>query len=501
MKLPGGPWESVFSSTEPDVEVHFETNEESEFLIRIIEKKDGAITGTLMQLFKVYVSDKDPGTLLEKFPVPALVFGIHPNGSETNWFLFLDSQSEYVTGNDESVSSGFLALKRRIADSENKIEPILHTMDHKLVVFNKASSQTREALLSSMVLAPLLVSRPTKTIEPVPSSSAEGIMRFGEAKLGKNKEGTMVHEPLVLFKKTMVLGGSDNDRLEALRILIESVLLSGSSAVIADFKNSFSGLREQNPNAKAVSASGFDLTPIGFPTEDFDVPNKVWVNFSELDMESVLELFRVGKTPSAKILKMVSELGVAANWSQLIDTIRIQSPGGDVTRFHLNKAMRIAALIDNIYSGFFNGPNNISTIAKSPDTGIGKAALLRFDGVDNRMRLILFHSLIREIKHFYEHVPKPQPISCMVFVPQARELFPYHQYWQIQRIIEDDLAEMTNFGVGICLATEKGMDLHESIAPKMACEFGIVSGRDVGVRMEKRKPYRVTLRPPVSKTA
>ncbi|MBS3061462.1 MAG: hypothetical protein J4215_02660 [Candidatus Diapherotrites archaeon] len=500
MKTPGGPWETVFAAQQPDVDIRVEFNEESLLLVSVTEKKDGKNTGVVLDLFRAFVSETNPQTLIEKLPFPCIEFGLHTDGSTTYWIVLVDSGTVFSEPDEGKISRLFSEQKKKLESIEEQLKPSVLALDHKFEWLSHAPMDVRSAFFGSLLVPPMIVSR-TKTgpAQQAPVAVSGTIMRFGEMKVGKTKDGALVREPLVLLKKTIIVGGTPKDRSRVLRVLIESVLLSGSAAVIVDSQNSFSGLREPNPNAAEVAESGFELTPIGFPTEEFEVPNKLWVNFSNLDIESMLELYRVGKTPAAKVIKMVFDLGVAANWRQLVDTIKIQSPAADVTRFHLNKAMRLAALIDNSYPGSFNGPNNMSNIARSLETGLGRAAIVHTDKMDNRLRLLVLHGLVRELRHFFEQSPNRQPLSCMLFLPQASEFFPFRETARISRVIEEDLNAMVNFGVGVTVVAEKGMDLHETIPRQMDSEFSIVSGKDVGLRIEKRKPYRVIIRNPLSR--
>ncbi|MDO8625459.1 MAG: hypothetical protein Q7R47_05230 [Candidatus Diapherotrites archaeon] len=499
-KLPNGPWETVFSTKQPEVEISLQTNMESDVAVQIVEKKGENPTGVVLELFKVFVTSTHPQTLVEKLPFLALEFGVHSDRTTTHWFVLCESGSVYCEAGDVSVAAAFADLAKKVSGYEEQLLAAGRQLDVQLIPFSQSDESERSAFWSSLLVQPLLLERTKSyTKAPEPGINPSSVLRYGEVKLGRGKDQTLFREPLSLFKKTIVLGGTLADREGALRVLIESALLSGVPVVVFDASNKFAGLREQNQNAKQVTDSGFDQSPVGFPTEEFEVPSGVWTNFSDLDIDATLELFRVGLTPSAKVIKMVFELAVAVNWTQLIDTIKIQSPAGDVTRFHLNKAMRIAAVMDSLSQGFFGGPNRLEAMTKTLDGGFGYAGIVKMENLDPRLRLLLVHSLSREFKRFFSHPNKAKPVSVLLVFPDATQLFPSTGHGRIQQVIEDDLLEAANYGVGMVLAAEKAIDLHDHLPKQMTAEIGIVAGHDVGVRIEKRKPYRCELRPPLSR--
>jgi hypothetical protein len=488
-----------FSTKQAEVEVALQTNVESDVAIQITEKTDDRPQGVVLELFRVFVAQRNPQALLEKLPFLALEFGVHSDAA-THWFVLCDSGSVYCEPHEQAVADAFSELEKRMERFDDQLVTGARHLEVPLVPFAQSGEKERSAFWSSLLVQPLLLERAKAHKAPVQAAApAPEALRFGDAKLGRGKDKTLFHEPLVLLKKTLVQGGSSRDREWTVRILMESALLSGIPVLIFDAADRFRGLREQNPDPKAVSESGFDLSPAGFPTEDFGVPSGAWADFAALDIEAMLELFRIGHTPSAKVLKMVFDLGVAASWTQMIDTIKVQSPAGDVTRFHLNKAMRIAAVLDALKPGFFAGPNRIDALAKTVAGGFGHASVVSLRELDPRLRLVLAHSVCRELKRSAAPPAQPKPVSALVVFPDAAAFFPSTGHERIQQAIIDDLFEAANYGVGLVMSAEKSIDLNDRVQKEMTAEIGIVSGRDVGIRIEKRKPYRCELRVPLSR--
>ncbi|GEM_PF-5776917 len=500
MEFPSGPWETVFSASQSDYDTRMLANDSSELIVEITEKKNGKKTGQILELFKVFVARENPGNLLEKLSFPALEIALHPDADSTLWFVFIDSGVVF-SETDSDTSKAFSGLEARIHDSEKHLQIAIETLGYAMAPFSEAGSDAKSAFFSGFFMEPFLIQ---KTRAGIAAQKNIGILipetqpkptRFGQVKLGITREGSIVEEPLALFKKTLIVGGTPRDRVSAIRILVESALLSGFPAVLFETGHFFDGIKEPSKNIGGLKESKLELAPLGFPSDEFEAPERLRINFSELDIESVLELFRLGHTPAYTVIKMVFELGVAANLPDLIEAIKIQSPGGEVTRFHIHKAMRIVSLMDQLYPGFFNGPNRIPDIAGTLERGLGKAGVIRLNTLDNRMRLILVHSLVREIRLFYQKDSKATAIAAMLFFPEIKNLFPYHQEWKIQKKIRDDLMEAAQFGIGVAMSAEKTIDVNETLASGLSTEIGIVTERDAGVRIEKRKPYRVQLRP------
>lgn len=498
MNLPAGPWETVFEAKGKDFDALFSSNPDSELVIHITEKQNQKPSGGILQLFKVFCLSRSPGELLDKMSFPAIVIGLPDPSGESHWFVLLDSGVTFVAADEAKVGAELVSLKGRLEKLEQSFVMLCQNMDLAVVPLAKAASEIRQSFFSSMLVSQLLVSK-AKNRSPESQSTDASLVRFGEIKFGTSKEGEIVHEPLVLFKKTLVTGGSEAERNRVCTVLIESILLSGFPAIVLDSKKRFLGLREQNPNPTELKTSGFDLAPFGFPIEEFTVPAGIHANFSDLDIEAILELFGTGKSPYAKVIQLVFELKVAVNLSQLLEAIRIQSPGGDVTSYHIQKAMRVVALMDQHYPGFFGEPNAIESVSKTWETGIGRLAIVETDGLDARAKYILVHSLVRELKKFYKNKKKPVPVSAFLVLGQSEEFLPYRTDARIVRLIQQELAEAANVGIGVVAAAEKALDLDENFSRGCESEIGIVNQNDVGIRIEKRKPYRLRIRPTMSR--
>jgi hypothetical protein len=215
-------------------------------------------------------------------------------------------------------------------------------------------------------------------------------------------------------------------------------------------------------------------------------------------LDAVLELFRTGKNPAIQAIQGILANNTVSNLSQLIEAIQTQTPSGKSTAYQLKKAVRISLLIEKRYPGFFNGPNEIKEIAKNWGSGFARAGLIRLDGVDERIKIILFHSLVRELKQYYKNVNEPRPVKAMIFVPETRFL-QFEQFpWKILKVIEQDLQEASSCGIGSVISMENTIKLGPRLVSETQTQISIVNQDDVGIRIENRKPYRARLRPPLS---
>jgi hypothetical protein len=137
-KLPNGPWETVFSTKQAEVEVALQTNVESDVAIQITEKTDDRPQGVVLELFRVFVAQRNPQALLEKLPFLALEFGVHSDAA-THWFVLCDSGSVYCEPHEQAVADAFSELEKRMERFDDQLVTGARHLEVPLVPFAQSS--------------------------------------------------------------------------------------------------------------------------------------------------------------------------------------------------------------------------------------------------------------------------------------------------------------------------------------------------------------------------
>lgn len=496
-----GPW-NVFldgKSGEHDIRLMFD---EQSTIVSIVWDTQGTETvGLVLEWLKIFVAKQNPGLLVEKSGLDCLEIA-KKEGLQTHWFVLIHSPPAYCSIEQTKLDTEMEEARLAIIGSEKKLLAMAKTMNIELKRLEEMPSNVKSVFFGAPIvlqsLSHKLAQYKAAQENPV-GFMPRHLVSQGEFWVGRDAQQQTIKEPLGLFRRTAVMEGSVADRLHVLHLMIESALLSGIPVLVFDSGNQFSGLQQANPQRNQLEKAKVSLEPLGFPAANFVVPEKIRINISTLDTEAVLELFRAGKNPAMQTIQKILSSNEVSNLSQLVESIQVQSPLADVTAYQLRKASRIALLLEKTYPGFFNGPNDLKELAKSWSTGLGRAALIRLDGLDERIKTILFHSLVRELLAQYQNTQEPsRPIKIMIVLPEPGFLFSRHEPWKIHKLIENDLQKASSQGIASVISAESMAIPNTLIFSQIQTQISIVNEDDVGIRIENRKPYRVVLRPPLS---
>ena len=495
-----GPWNTFWQGRSGEHDVQLLFDDQSTVLSIVWDVQGNETVGLVLEWLRIFVTEQNPGMLMEKAGFDCIEIGKKEN-NEMHWFVLVHSPPTYAVLEQEKIDQEMEEAYFAVLGSEKKLLAISTALGISLRRMEETPTTVKSVFFGTPIfhqtLAHKIAQEKAKQEQPNEFKTIQAIPQ-GEFWIGLDNQKQLVKEPLGLFRRTLILDGQMEDRLHAMHILIESALLSSVPVIVFDAGNHFVGLQQANQDRSQLEKARISLEPIGFPIASFSIPEKVRINLSQLDLDAVLELFRAGKNPAVQTIQKILANNKASNLSQLIEAIQTQPPMGESTAYQLKKAVRISLLIEKNYPGFFNGPNELKELAKSWSSGLGRAGLIRLDNQDDRIKIILFHALLRELKQYFKNVNEPRPVKAMVFLPEAHFLQSPHFPWKILKVIEQDLQEASSFGIGTVIGLENALKLGPRLVSETQSQINIVNQDDIGVRIENRKPYRARLRPPLS---
>lgn len=473
----------------------------SRLLVMVFEKKtEEESAGLAIELFKAFVSKEDPEPLLVKLAGDGLAF-TKKTKDRFYGFLFVQSEPVFCVNEPDKIDSELIGLEEQVQNLEKLAFARAKALSLEIKPLHEGNEQQKTAFFSSPIHWLPLSGSSIQTISQQSVEQKPVEVRYenaGQFFLGLDKNQSVIQEPFVLFKQTLSTGGTPKDRNFVLQLWVESALLSTVGVLVFNPKNRLNGLSNPSANRIELQKNKVSMEPIGFPITEMTVPEHVKINLSKIDVGAMLELFQTGQTPAVSIITDILSANQAQNWSQVIERIGSTTPKNAVTSFQLRKAVRLALLIENRYPGVFNGPNVIPELAKNWGSGLGRATLLKLDNWDNRIQLILLHSLLREFNDFVKNQGTQKPIKAAIALPEIETLLPHVGDWKIQQLIHDDIKKAGASGIGFFISTAKATDINAELAEGIPSEISIVSKNDAGIRIENRKPYRVLLRPTLS---
>ncbi len=498
-KLSDGPWKQLFKGLFEEYEVEIYINPESLVLVSILEKEAGKIKGAVIELYKVFHAVGDLHGFIETLPREVIAVTKHDE-KETTQFFILGSKPNYVEYSEEKFQDEVDSMTKRIKVSTKMLLDVSKAYDLQLRELHECDERTKQAFFSQPLMVPFLstAAHPPAAAIPAAVPATGKAVSFGELILGITKDGTAVKEPLALFGSTIVSGGSEKERRHALHLLIEGALLSNLAAVVVDWSAMFEGLSNRTSNVAELKKYKVEIEPIGFPVKDFHIPQQIKVDLNLVNKKGLMEILGLGESIAAKeIQKIIEETEVKS----LLDVVKVAKErklGGDFNEFQRNRVVRVLKLMDLRYPELFDGENDIKEISKGWLKGLGMAGLIRLEGHDERVSLMVVSCLLKGILEYYKKQGPSKQLRSLFVLPEAKRVVPRNEDNELIKALVKDLNEMKQYGVGFVLGCKNEIDLAEGILKESEAKISIVKGNDAGIQLKGRKNYRVLLRPGLS---
>ena len=495
-ELRNGPWKTVFEGRFQSHEIEILTNPEQIFIVSIFEKTGEEIEGVVMQAFYVYSAVGESETFVESLKQEAITLSRH-DGKRTVQFLAVGGNQSYAKAVEEDVLKLADQLIGEVKESTSKMEDVAKSFDLQLTRLEKCSSAVKQAFFSQPMIIPMLA-REKRVIE---LEKEEAIIEEGiggnAAILGMTKDGKHVKEPLQMFQRTLVADGTKEQRINFVRIIVESYLLANIPVIIIDDGLDFLGLGIPTKNVSELQSHGVDIEPIGFPIKEFEPGTNLNVNLNVLSAEGILELFGCNEKESEKILSKALEKKDINSIQELIE--RIEALDENSNLFLKKRVERIVKLADSLYPKMFAGKNNIDEIAKSWYKKIGRASIVKVNSLDPRALIFVLNSISNELVDFFGRQPETGKPRMLLAIPNIADAFALKKN-SLQQDFVKALAEMKGHGIGFVAGSERRSDLDKELLQIMETKAGIVGENDIALDLPNSKNYRIIPRPSISRS-
>lgn len=495
-----GPWKTFFSGKSLHHEVQLLSDSASTVLSLVWDVKGKETVGLALEWIRVLVAKENPSVLVEKADFDCWQFG-KKEGNEQHWFVLVKSFPTYAPLDQQKIDLEMDKSQFVVHGNEKKAIALGKALNIPLKPLEEASENERAAFFDTPFSYKLLshgIAAETEKLDQPIDFGPHKMVSHGEVLLGIDRQEKLLKEPLGLFRRTIVSDGKESERLHAMHILVESALLGSIPCVEFSDANNLQGIQFPNQQQTELKNEKFNLDPIGFPFTVLKAPEQVHINLAFVEPSLLMELFRIGNTPAANLIERVWKQEKIGSFSQLADALQIQSPLGENTAYQIKKAVRLVRIMDKAYPNFFGGSNTLSEIVKEWGSKFARLGVVLTAGMDERLKAVFVHALVRELKQYCENRSELRPVKCILVLPEAKQLFPRNSDWKIHSVLAQELAEASASGLGSFISTERISELNDEIVANNPSQISMVRENDAGIRIEHRKPYRVSLRPALS---
>ncbi len=492
-KIGEGPWNKLFFGNFMDHEVDIYSNPDNVLLVLIWDKEGETYKGAVVEIFKVFAAMGETENFVETLPREVIVIAKHDKEQTVKFFL-LGGGPSYVKYEESGFVKEVDSQLKSISTTSKMIKDVSKAYDLTLQDLKSADAEIRNSFFAQPLLIPIV----TTAAHATGSSTEASALGKGEIMLGLTKEKNKVVEPIGLFTKTIVSGGSAPERGHFLHILAEGSLLSGIPVVIFEKGDKFSGLGESSKELAELQKYQVEADPMGFPVKHYYLSKQIFGDMEFLSPEGLIDVFGIGDNNISKLIINSMKSEPSKGMTELASKMRKTKPKDNATSFEIFKAARVISLMGSAYPNLFEGKNDLEGLSKKPSKGIGRSGIIHLEDYDLRSSLIVIHNILNGLMQERKKKGATRNVKLVVILSNAGEIIPKDNPNIYAKQFSALLAELNKYGIAFALDTESTIDLLPDVTKIGESRINIVGGNEASVQLKQRKGYRVLLRPGLS---
>ncbi len=490
-KIREGPWKRLFEGVFQEYEIAIYSNPDSVLMVLIIDKKDGKIVGSVLELYKMFYASGDIEQFVSTLPRDIILIQKHQENVNQK-FLLLAGKPVYVNWVEKEFQNTTDELLKKISVSSKMIKDISKAYDLELIEMLEAPLDVKNSFFSEPLMVP--ISTTASRINKKISEHEEQLVK--EIMLGKTREGKIIEEPIEFINTSIITGGMEPDRKTMMQVLLEGMLLNKIPAIIFDYNNEFVGLGTPN---NSIELKEFNQEPIGFPVKRFNPGENLFIDLKLFNSEGLIEFIGAGDNKPSQTISTLIELTEFNNIKELIQTIKNEEPSEQFSEYEIHKAKRILQVIELHYSKLLSQKNSFNELTENQIKGIGKASLLELKTIEEKKQFLITYSVVKLVLETLKKIGKTNQTKLVIAIPSSEKIIPKENPNLLQQELNNIILELTEYGCGVILETPILTELSTQTIEKTKSTFTIIRGKDVGVQLKNKKSYRIILKPSLSK--
>ncbi|MDO8627885.1 MAG: hypothetical protein Q7K42_05445, partial [Candidatus Diapherotrites archaeon] len=418
-------------------------------------------------------------------------------------FLIVSSPATYAEWTEKEFEKIAEEAYREMQNSSALAEKLSKTYELELTPLAKAGQEVCDSFFNQPLVPAMLSSSISRAQnKPTKSSSSQAPQeKQGEIPLGLNRENSLVSEPINFFAKTIVSAGIPENRTHIIQVMAENAMLSNIAITVIDENDSFGALSGPAKNSTELMAAGINIEPIGFPTKKFEIKKELSIDLNLVNIKGLMQLLGIGNEKIIKFIEEKQKEKKHENLDGFVEFIKQSKTNADINQYQINKIARIFLLVKSIYGDVFGANNPVEEISRVWVKSLGRTGIVSLKEIaDGKIKLMLLHSVVKGIVEHYKAEGSSKSLKALIVLPKSSEFVGKDKDLILQNEIKDLFMEGIQYGVGHLLESEHANDLKDELVAQFTAKLSIVSGLDTGVDLEGRTPYRVTIRPTLSKT-
>ncbi len=487
MDFPNGPWKKVLSGIYDDYELSIQLNQDGFVITEILNPEK---TKNILSLSLAFGVFGDAETFVETLPRNATYFLLHGTQADSK-FLLLSNDSEVLNDDQKEITDFVNTQFKKLQKETKSIVDIAGSYDIKLKKYSDLPQELKGMLFRNPIY--MLGVLPTKTprvTQIVTKSSPASNTKQQEMFLGFFKTtNEKCVESLDLFKRTLVFGNSSSKNF--LTVLLEELSLCRMNSLVFAYDSSAANIKFPNSSEKNVQELT-GSTPMGFPLLSFNAEEKIFVNISDLSEGVFSEQHKINDKIISELISKVIVEKQPGTIEDLIKFVSEQQPSESLTAYNISLAARILQIVKMQFPNLYSGDFVVSDFFKDLGKNMGHANLVILNKNNALANREIIFNVLKKVSNLAQSNP---PIA--IIIPNAKEILGRDAVDLLTKSTVDLInADREN---SYFFFTFNETDLDKSLFEKSTAKLSILEENDVGLALKDSKPYRLVLRPTLSK--
>ncbi len=458
-----GPWKSLLVGKYEGRDVSIYLNPEKDILSVIVDRDEkGKPRGLVIVVYRLFVVEEgEAEKLIEHIEGRPIATTRKWKGSIFR-FVVLPAGPKYIGLEKKEIEETVKRLVNTLKAFSNTVIGVGRVMGMRIKKITEMPDQYLAAFLAEPALVTQLI--PSPTSRPGGGSVFMGVTRSGEEK----------RENIVSLRRVIVSGESEKSTDTALKLVLESLLVSGVNVVVVTRRSErFIGFEE--PAERTPDHDRYRITPIGIDVQA--VGSRADLSVSEADV--LLYALGVDDEERAEYVKP------ALTFRDMYASI------GGTTMKELSVG-RVLTAGDKVY-GDRVGEHPYSLLTSRAESGIGSLFLFT---VSDEWDVFGIYTLVRGLYTTMKKRGKTDIPRVVLVLDAGSELVTTED--KLRKSLVSSLYNGREFGIGWVVRIKPEEKVIEPL--KSVTETYVVGLDDgtVAIRGVGGKPYRVIPRPPIT---
>ncbi|MCD6230080.1 MAG: hypothetical protein J7K00_04790 [Candidatus Diapherotrites archaeon] len=473
-------------------------NPDKDTLTIVFDGKGKSLKGMVVMFNKIYTVVGDVQHFASAIKRDIIIVEKHTQDKSFK-FAVIPAYPKYVGLESEELSNAVQEMNKDLESISVSIKEIGKAYNIEFTSLKEAGKAAEMQFYSEplMIVASAAVRSATDTgAYPASIKGTKSKIIAGEFVFGLTSDSTIAKISVQSLLKAVISGSLKSNRAAVTQVIAEGSLLNNVPALIFDMDAEFKGISLPSNDTSKFAESKIDLEPIGFPTKKFVAGKDIHVDLNLLPKGVFSQAFNLGDNEAANLIEetIFESKGSITSVKEIFD--KLQRKQGN--RFQINRAVRFLKVIEKSNENAFGGKNQVDDIIGGWRGSMGRVSHVDLSDYSTEVGVLMVYSVLEIVLQKFKKENHSKSIGGVVVIPHSELMFGENPTVMQSEFIKLS-GECQNYGLGCCYLAETRHHLDRSMVESSTLDIEVIAEREVAVKEVAGRPYRVKVRPTLSR--